>query len=94
MASHEEHEENRDSQSKIVVILIADDSCERPTATSAAAMGQCRVGRLIEHYGLDGKINQWSDEVTADCPRKQINNMSDPCCAIGPNLQNAVRQSA
>jgi hypothetical protein len=28
MASHEEHEENQDSQSKIVVILTADDSRE------------------------------------------------------------------
>jgi hypothetical protein len=26
--------------------------------------------RLIDRYGLDKKINTWSSEVTADCPRK------------------------
>jgi hypothetical protein len=64
------------------LLRIACDKCGR--------YGRYRVYRLIERYGLDARINQWSDEVTADCPRKSANNMNDPCGAIRPDLQNVV----
>ena len=44
----------------------------------------------VERYGLDAKINQWSDPDTADCPRKQENNVNDPCGAIRPDLLKVV----
>jgi len=33
--------------------------------------------RLIERYGLDAKLSGWSDEITADCPRKQVRDDYD-----------------
>jgi len=32
---------------------------------------QYRVDRLIERYGIDGKLFDWSDEITVDCQRKK-----------------------
>jgi hypothetical protein len=43
-----------------------------------------RVDRLIEKYGIDAKINEWSNDVTADCPRKIAKNDYDACGAIRP----------
>ena len=34
----------------------------------------------------DEKINQWSNEVTADCLWKQGNNLNDVCSARCPDL--------
>jgi hypothetical protein len=28
------------------------------------------VHRLVERYGIDAKLFDWSDEITADCPRR------------------------
>jgi hypothetical protein len=52
--------------------------------------GQYRVDRLVERYGLNEKINRWSDDVTADCPRKIARNHNDPCGAIRPDLPKVV----
>jgi len=38
----------------------------------------------------DEKINQWSDEITADCPWKQANNLNDICSARSPDLPKVV----
>ena len=46
--------------------------------------GSYRVDRLIENYGIDAKINEWSNDVTADCPRKIAKNDYDACGAIRP----------
>jgi len=35
------------------------------------------LDRLIERYGLDAKLSDWSDEITADCPRKQVHDDYD-----------------
>ena len=36
--------------------------------------GQYRVAALIAKYGRDAKLFDWSDELTADCPRKRAAN--------------------
>jgi hypothetical protein len=36
-----------------------------------------RLDRLIARYGIDAKLFDWSDEITADCPRKQVKNLND-----------------
>jgi hypothetical protein len=36
--------------------------------------GHCRLERLIERYGIDAKLFDWSDEITANCPRKQVSH--------------------
>ena len=30
-----------------------------------------RLDRLIDRYGIDAKLFDWLDEITANCPRKQ-----------------------
>jgi len=35
------------------------------------AKGRYRSDRLIEKYGIDAKLFDWPDDITADCPRKQ-----------------------
>jgi len=46
--------------------------------------------RLIERYGIDPKLFDWSDEITADCPRKQARKLNDQCSARWPDLPKAV----
>ena len=46
--------------------------------------------RLIERYGIDAKLFDWSDQITADCPRKQANNLNDICGARCPDLTKVV----
>jgi hypothetical protein len=42
--------------------------------------------RVIMRYEIDAKPFDWSDEITADCPRKQARNLSDQCGARCPDL--------
>jgi len=46
---------------KLTVLRINCDKCGRS--------GQYRVDRLIMRYGIDAKLLDGSDEITADCPR-------------------------
>ena len=41
-------------------------------------------------YGIDAKLFDWSDEITADCPRKIAKNMYDACGARCPDLSKVV----
>jgi hypothetical protein len=41
-------------------------------------------------YGIDAKLFDWSDEITADCPRKQAKNLNDQCGAKCPDLSKVV----
>jgi hypothetical protein len=50
--------------------------------------GRYRVDRLIERYGIDAKSFDWSDEITADCPRKQAANLNDVCGARCPDADS------
>jgi hypothetical protein len=52
--------------------------------------GQYRVDRLIERYGIDAKLFDGTDEITADCPRKQAANVNDICGARCPDLPKVV----
>jgi hypothetical protein len=52
--------------------------------------GRYRLDRLIEKYGIDAKLFDWSDEITADCPRKQARNLNDQCGARCPDLPKMV----
>ena len=46
-----------------------------------------RLDRLIERYGIDAKLFDWTDEITADRPRKQAKNI---CGARCPDLPKVV----
>jgi hypothetical protein len=71
----------RDVAGKLTVLRITCDKCGRS--------GQYRVDRLIMRYGIDAKLFD-SDEITADCPRKQARNLNDQCGARCPDLWKVV----
>jgi hypothetical protein len=55
-----------------------------------AARGRYRLHRLIERYGIDAKLFDWSDEITADCPRRHSGSLYDQCGARCPDLSKVV----
>jgi hypothetical protein len=55
----------------------------------ASFLGKLKRG-LIERYGIDAKLFDWSDEITADCPRKQARNLNDQCGARCPDLPKVM----
>jgi hypothetical protein len=67
---------------KLTVLHITCDKCGRS--------GQYRVDRLIMRYGIDAKLFDWSDEITADCPRGHAKNLNDQCVARCPDLSKVV----
>jgi hypothetical protein len=52
--------------------------------------GQYPLAHLIAKYGRDEKLFAWTDEITADCPRKQARSDSDPCGAICHDLPQVL----
>jgi hypothetical protein len=61
----------RDIVGKLAVPRIECNKCGRA--------GRYRVDWLIERYGIDAKLFEWSDEMTADLRRKQAANLNDIC---------------
>jgi len=53
----------------------------RVTCEKCDREGSYRVNGLNGTRG-DGKIIDWLDELTADCPKKSAHNMNDPCGAV------------
>ena|SRR5262245_34354920 len=67
-----------DLTGKLDVLYVHCAKCTRS--------GRYQVKRLIEERGRNGKIIDWLDELTADCPKKIAHNMNDPCGARCPDL--------
>jgi hypothetical protein len=63
----------RDLVGKLDVLNVECEKCGR--------RGRYHLHRLIERYGIDAKLFDWSDEITADCPRRQARNLNDQCGA-------------
>jgi hypothetical protein len=72
----------RDLVGKLEVLNVECDKCGR--------RGRYRLDRLIARYGIDAKLFDWSDEITADCPRKKAKNLNDQCGARCPDLPKVV----
>jgi hypothetical protein len=72
----------RDLVGKLDVLNVGCEKCGR--------RGRYHVDRLIDRYGIDAKLFDWSDEITADCPRKQAMNLNDICGARCPDLPKVV----
>ena len=73
----------RDIVGKLTVLRITCDKCGR--------CGQYRVDdRLIMRDGIDAKLFDWLDEITADYPRKQAKNLNDQCGARCPDLPKVL----
>jgi hypothetical protein len=71
-------------------IIFRDLAVLRIECEKCARSGQYRLDRLIMCYGIDAKFFEWSDEITADCPRKQAKNLNDQCSARCPDLSKVV----
>jgi hypothetical protein len=67
---------------KLDVLRVSCSKCERD--------GCYGLARLIEKRGREGKVIDWLDELTADCPKKQAHNMNDPCSARCPDLPRVL----
>jgi hypothetical protein len=63
---------------KVDVLRVACDKCGRD--------GFYGLSRLIDKRGRDGKVIDWLDELTAECPKKLRGIMNDPCGARCPQL--------
>ena len=63
---------------KLDVLVVACEKCGRA--------GRYAVRRLVEERGRNGKLIDWKDEITADCPRRVAQNYSDQCGAGCPDL--------
>jgi hypothetical protein len=67
---------------RLYVLNVEWDKCGR--------RGRYRLDRLIERYGIDAKLFEWSEEITADCPRKIANKLDDLRGARCPDLPKVV----
>jgi hypothetical protein len=71
-----------DLTGKLDVLRVACEKCGRD--------GRYQVQRLINDRGRDGKIVDWLDQITADCPKKSALNWSDRCGAKCPDLPKVL----
>jgi hypothetical protein len=67
---------------KLDVLVVECEKCGR--------RGRYAVRRLIETQGHDGKVIDWKDGITGDCPRKVSGNYSDQCAARCPDLAKVL----
>jgi hypothetical protein len=72
----------RDLVGKLDVLHVECEKCGR--------RGLYHLDRLIAKYGIDAKLFDWTDEITADCPRKQAMNLNDICGARCPDLPKVL----
>ena len=67
---------------KLEVLYVHCPKCSRA--------GRYRVQHLIDERGRDGKVIDWLDEITADCPKKMAHSMNDQCGARCPDLPRVL----
>jgi len=67
---------------KLDDLRVSCDKCGRS--------GRYQVQRLIRDRGRDGKIVDWLDQITADCPKKATVSWNDRCAARCPDLAKVL----
>jgi bacterioferritin-associated ferredoxin len=67
-----------DIQGKLPVLRVNCGKCPRE--------GRYIVQRLIRAHGVNAKVIDWLDVITADCPKKSAHSMNDQCSARCPDL--------
>jgi hypothetical protein len=67
---------------KLDVLRVSCEKCGRE--------GSYQLNGLIDRRGRDGKVIDWLDEVTAECPKKIARDMNDPCGAQCRDLARAL----
>jgi hypothetical protein len=72
----------RDLVGKLDVLNVECAKCGR--------RGRYHRDRLIERYGIEAKLFDWTDEITSDRPRKQAMNLNGICGARCPDLPKVL----
>jgi hypothetical protein len=67
---------------KLDMLRVSCEKCGRD--------GCYGLAKLIDKRGRDGKIVDWLDQITADCPKKATISWNDRCAARPINLPRAV----
>ncbi len=67
---------------KLDVLYVHCPKCSRA--------GRYWVQHLIEEREANGKLVDWLDEITADCPKNLTHNMNDACGARCPDLPRVL----
>jgi hypothetical protein len=67
---------------KLDVLRIECPKCGRS--------GRYRLADLLMRYGRNEKVFAFTEDVTANCTRKQGRGDRDPCAAICPDLPKVV----
>ena len=67
---------------KLDMLRVACDKCGRD--------GRYQLTRLIQDRGRDGKLVDWLDQITADCPKKATISWNDRCGARCPDLPKVL----
>ena len=67
---------------KLDMLRVSCDKCGRD--------GCYGLAKLIEKRGRDGKVVDWLDELTADCPKKSALSWNDRCGAKCPQLPKVL----
>jgi hypothetical protein len=68
---------------KLDMLRVSCEKCGRD--------GCYGLAKLIDKRGRDGKLVDWLEELTADCPKKKsLLNMSDRCGAKCPQLAKVL----
>ena len=70
--------------------LIGKLDVLRVECPKCARSGRYRIADLLMRYGRDEKLVAFTDDVTANCVRRQTRSDSDPCGAICPDLERVV----
>ena len=52
--------------------------------------GRYHVQHLIDERGRAGKVIDWLDEITADCPKQMAHSMNHPCGGRCPDLPRVL----
>ena len=70
--------------------LIGKAEVLRVTCEKCRRDGRYIVARLIRKRGRDGKVIDWLDELTAECPKRLARKLNDPCGARCPDLAKVL----
>jgi hypothetical protein len=71
-----------DLTGKLDVLRVECPKCGRS--------GRYRLADLLMRYGRNEKVSAFTDDITANCARKQARSDSDPCGAICPDLPKVL----
>ena len=70
--------------------LIGKTEVLRVTCEKCGRDGRYIVARLIRKRGRDGKVIDWLDELTAECPKRLARKLNDLCSARCQDLARVL----